>query len=202
MLRQVAVAAVAAIVASACGGPAESVTPRPEPPLASRPSATASPPAVPADSTVYYSAAATLTAKDRGSLSIRVKREVRPDGKSVTTVTYERSKPCHEEGGSDGNSFVSCPVAWRKIQRLTREEQFTLDAALASAELTDTLDGKRVSVRWTASGALRAEANENGNLLFEARDAVASSAWGTWTYSDAPDGPPSLLARRIPAPAD
>lgn len=204
MLTKLAAAAVATVVATACGS-AQSVGERADfPPASSAPppaSPTVSPRPVPAGATVYYTASATLTSKERGSLSIRVKRQDTPDGRTVTTVTYERSKPCHEEGAGDGNYFVSCPVSWRKTQKLARDAQFTVDPALSSAELSDTLHGERVTVRWTANGQPYVEANQHGNLFFESRDAVAESKWGTWSYVDPAGGPPRLLARRVPKPS-
>ena len=152
--------------------------------------------------TVFYNASSNMTSKRLGGLAVRVKRQVRPDGTSVTTVTYERSKPCHEEGGPGGNYFVACPVVWRKTQRLTREEQFTIDLALLSAALTDTLQGKRLTVRWTAVGApLPPRVNENGNLYSDMRQATSSGTWGDWTHNHPPEGGPGvLLSRRVPSP--
>lgn len=160
-------------------------------------------PAIAADAVIYTGASTSLLLDrgKQGTLHIRVTRQIEPDGRTKTTVEYERGAPCKNEPvAGNGTNFVNCPILWTKTQNVA-EQAFSIDPMLATGTLTHVLRGAAVSVTWSGFGDIRTQSHQNGNLLMQTRDARGVSKWGKWRYTE-PAGakPPSTMYRRVSEP--
>jgi hypothetical protein len=200
MLRASAV--TVCLLAVACGTPAASEgaagTPR-SVPTATTPRATPTA-SLPAGAHVAEGASTQMyLGRTRGTLDIRVEIERVPGAAATASVDYQRNGACKREKVSGGNYVVNCPVLWKQTRHIAANA-FTLDPGLANATLNDTVRGLKVKVIWTAFRDTQRQANQNGFLLLETRDAVVDARWGKdhWVEPKTADVP-SGLYRRVSA---
>lgn len=186
-------------VAVACS-PSSDADPGPGPALGT-PSVipTSAAPNFPADATFADGATATIPLKaSRGNLFVAVESRRTPKG-TTTTFTVSRQKDCHiDDADGEAGMFV-CTTVYNRRKALPAGA-FTFDSTLGTSKVTTTVEGKRFEVIWTGYGDVRRKVNQNGNLLVEARDAKATTTWGSFTHTDR-DGTdvPSSLYRRVTA---
>lgn len=134
----------------------------------------------------------------RGYLRVSVLQKQDAQRGPSTTVTFERYVSCHDSVVSGGKKTYGCTLAWKES---TRAATFTLDPQLATASLLTSLRGEQVRVTWTGFGEVRRQANQNGNLLVELRDAGSDARWGDDRYvtPQEPDTASQLYRRVTPA---
>jgi hypothetical protein len=188
------------LLSVACGTPAASEgtagTPRA---VVTTPSATPTA-SLPANAQVVEGASTQMyLGRTKGTLDVRVEIDRTPGLAAKATVDYQRNGPCKREKVSGGNYVVNCPVLWKQTRRIAAAA-FTFDRMLASATLADTVRGLKVKVVWTAFRDTQRQANQNGYLLLETRDAVVDARWGKehWVQPKTADVP-SGLYRRVSA---